>query len=385
MRTVSILGSTGSIGHSTLEVLPELAGTHRVTSLVAHSNAAKIVTQARQVRPRMVGLADPAAARRAEHELARDGIEVLAGPDVAVQVLRATRPDLVVAAITGAAGLPASLEAVRGGALLALANKEALVMAGRQLTHLARAHHTSIVPVDSEHSAIFQALHGEDPAGVRRLILTASGGPFLDLPPERFASITPDMALRHPTWKMGKKISVDSATMMNKALEIVEACWLFAVAPDAVDVLVHPQSIVHSMVEFVDGSILAQMGVPCMTVPVRYALSYPRRAPTASRYFDVARFATLTFAEPDRERFPALALGHQVARAGGLAGTVLNAANEVAVAWFLEGKASFSAIAETAARVLDRMENANDPSLERIVATDSWARAEAERCLRNSS
>lgn len=384
MRTVALLGSTGSIGDSSLEVLAELRDSHRVVLLVAHGNADKIVRQARELRPEAVGMSDPAAGRTVEQALADEGIRVFAGPDAAVEGLRETRPELVVAAITGAAGLPSSLEVVRQGATLALANKEALVMAGNLLTRLAEESGSAIVPVDSEHSAIFQALHGEDRAALRRIFLTASGGPFVDLPAEQFKDVTLEMALRHPTWTMGRKITIDSATMMNKALEIVEARWLFHTDADAIQVLVHRQSIVHSMVEFIDGSILAQLGTPSMTVPVRYALSWPERSCTDRSYFDIERFASLTFAEPDLERFPSLRLGHEVAREGGLAGTVLNATNEVAVDHFLNGKTSFDRIPETAARVLSQLDNRDDPDLDQLLATDAWARREAETCLNRS-
>ena len=382
MRTVAILGSTGSVGQSTIRVMPELAETHRVSLLVAHRNASLIASQARELRPDMVALIDPSAAAIAEKELSGEGIPVLSGANAAVEALQETGPDVVMAAIMGAAGLPSALEAVRSGALLALANKEALVMAGHTLTRIALESGARIVPVDSEHSAIFQAIQGEQRSSLRRLFLTASGGPFLDLAKREFAGISPDQALKHPTWEMGPKITIDSATMMNKALEIIEARWLFGVPSEKIEVLVHRQSIVHSMVEFVDGSILAQLGLPSMTVPVRYALAYPQRAPTTRSYFDLERFSQLTFEQPDTDRFPALDLGHEVARNLGLAGTALNAANEVAVRFFLDRKSSFEAIPATVRTVLDRLDNrTDDPDLEQILATDSWARREAEQCL----
>lgn len=381
MRTVTILGCTGSVGESTIKVLAELAATHRVVGLVARGSVDAIVAQAEALRPRVVGLIDDAAAAKARARLAGGGIEVIGGADAAVDVLRATEPDIVLAAITGAAGLASSLETVKMGKTLALANKEALVLAGHLLMQLARETGSAIVPVDSEHSAIYQALHGEPPTRIRRIFLTASGGPFVDLPAAEFPRVTPAAALQHPTWKMGPKITIDSATMMNKALEIVEARWLFATPAERIRVLVHRQSIVHSMLEFVDGSMIAQLGVPSMTVPIRYALCHPERAATREDWFDAARFANLTFAEPDLERFPALRLGFAAAAAGGLAGTVLNAANEVAVDRFLAGKASFDAIPATVERVLDRMQNETDPPLERILAADAWARGEARRCM----
>ncbi|MFG0319206.1 MAG: 1-deoxy-D-xylulose-5-phosphate reductoisomerase [Planctomycetota bacterium JB042] len=381
MRTVSVLGATGSVGDSTFKVLEELPDTHRVVSMVAHSNDARLVELARRFRPELVGLVDRAAAGRAREALAPSGIEVIEGDDVAVEALRATSPDLVLAAITGAAGLASSLETVARGASLLLANKEALVMAGNLITRAAAASGSAIVPVDSEHSAIFQAIHGEDARAVRRIFLTASGGPFVDREAGSFADVRPEDALRHPTWEMGRKITIDSATMMNKALEIVEARWLFDVPAESIEVLVHRQSIVHSMVEFVDGSILAQLGTPSMTVPVRHALGYPERVETSRSYFDIEQFAALSFEPPDAVRFPALDLGHAVARTLGLSGTALNAANEVAVAAFLDGATRFDRISETAARVLDALDDVADPDLEQILAADAWAREEATRCL----
>ena len=284
--------------------------------------------------------------------------------------------------MTGAAGLEPALEALRQGSDLLLANKETLVAAGDLVVRVAEESGARILPVDSEHSAIHQAMRGEDPSDVRRLYLTASGGPFVDLPRHRLERITPEEAVRHPTWNMGPKISVDSATMMNKALEIVEAHWLFGIEADRIDVLIHRQSIVHSMVEFVDGSLIAQLGVPSMTVPIRYALAYPRRFPTRQRYFEREAFSTLTFEEPDEERFPALTLGREVARRGGTAGAVFNAANEVAVEAFLEGRTTFDRIVPMVAEVLERSEPISRPTLEDIRRADAWARREAARCLR---
>lgn len=381
MRTISLLGSTGSVGRSAIAVLDELQATHRVVSLVAHTNTALLAEQAERLRPEIVGIVDTEAGRGCEATLRALGCRVVIGPDAAVAVLRERRPDLVLAAITGAAGLPSSLETVKLGATLALANKEALVMAGSPVMETARATGASIVPVDSEHSAVFQSIGAEPIERVRRIFLTASGGPFADLPAAEFPAVTPERALQHPTWQMGKKITIDSASMMNKALEIVEAHWLFGLDAERIDVLVHRQSIVHSMVEFVDGSILAQLGVPSMTVPIRYALSYPSRSNTREGYFDLRKFAKLTFEAPDLERFPALRLGHEVARAGGLAGAVLNAANEVAVEAFLARKTSFDRIPAAAGAVLERLTNVSHPTLDQILAADAWAREETRRCL----
>jgi len=384
MQTVAILGATGSVGESTIKVMPELAETHRVTALVAHSRWESIVSQALALRPDFVGLVDDAAAEHARSRLAGEAIAVLSGADVARQVLVESRPDVVMAAITGAAGLPSTLEAVRQGATLALANKEAMVMAGHLIQRAAATSGSAIVPVDSEHSAIFQSLHGEPPDRVRRLFLTASGGPFADLDKASFRDVTPEAAMNHPTWDMGPKITVDSATMMNKALEIIEARGLFAVPSEQISVLVHRQSIVHSMVEFIDGSIIAQLGVPSMTVPVRYALGYPGRARTEKSYFDIESFSRLTFEAPDHDRFPALDLGFQVARELGLSGSVLNAANEVAVERFLDGRLSFDRIPDAVDAVLQQLDNEAEPDLQRILAADDWARAETDRWISSS-
>lgn len=381
MRTISLLGSTGSVGRSAIAVLDELRDTHQVVSLVAHTNTDLLLKQAEVLRPELVGIVDVTAGRACEAPLRALGCRVIVGADAAVQVLRERRPDLVLAAITGAAGLPSSLEAVKLGSTLALANKEALVMAGSPVMETAKATGAAIVPVDSEHSAVFQSIGGERIERVRRIFLTASGGPFADLPAAEFATVTPEQALRHPTWQMGRKITIDSASMMNKALEIVEAHWLFGLESARIDVLVHRQSIVHSMVEFVDGSILAQLGVPSMTVPIRYALSYPSRSHTREGYFDLGKFAKLTFEAPDHARFPALRLGHEVARAGGLAGAVLNASNEIAVEAFLARKTSFDRIPAAAGAVLERMSNVSHPTLDEILAADAWAREETRRCL----
>jgi 1-deoxy-D-xylulose-5-phosphate reductoisomerase len=381
MPSVCILGSTGSVGASTEQVLSELRATHSVIALVANRSIDALLAQIERLGPRFVGVVDEAAGAAVAERLRGRDVELFVGPDAAVATVRAARADVVLAAITGAAGLAPVIEAARQGARLALANKEALVMAGHLLRRLAQEHGAAILPVDSEHSAIFQALQGQPPSRVRRLFLTASGGPFVDLPREDFARVTPAQALKHPTWTMGPKITIDSATMMNKALEIVEATRLFDVASEHIEVLVHRQSIVHSMVEFVDGSILAQLGVPSMTVPVRYALTWPDRAPSSENWFDLARFRQLTFEAPDEERFPALRLGRQAAQRGGLAGTALNAANEVAVAAFLAGKLTFDRIPVVVEQVLDRLDDDDDPDLETVLATDRWSRQEAQRWL----
>ena len=379
MKRVLVLGSTGSIGRTTLRVLEELRNSHQLVGLSAGGNADLLREQVRAWQPPLAGIADASVAVDLREALGAD-VELVTGSDAAAKLVALSEPDIVVAGISGAAGLEASLETVRRGARLALANKESMVVAGPVLSNLAVEHGAEIVPVDSEHSAIFQCLQGASMSSVRRLLLTASGGPFRNTPADELPHVTPQQALDHPTWDMGAKITIDSATLMNKALEVIEARWLFDVDAEHLDAVVHPQSIIHSMVEFVDGSILAQLGIPDMAVPIRYALTHPERAPTQHRYFDLRKFASLTFEEPDLERFPALRLGFEVARAGGIAGAVLNAANEVAVADFLAGRLPFPKIAETVEETLQKMTQIEHPSLDELLEADRWARAEAAAC-----
>jgi 1-deoxy-D-xylulose-5-phosphate reductoisomerase len=360
MIGVVLVGATGSIGRSTLDVVRALGAEARLVGAFAGRDAQGVKAIAGEFGARYWGFGEQA---RATLE------EAVADPETTV----------VVSAAAGAAGLPASLLAVRHGKRLALANKESMVMAGPLLLGEAARTGASIVPVDSEHSAIFQALRAGRREEVRKVILTASGGPFRTWSAERIAGAKPEDALRHPTWSMGPKISVDSATLMNKALELLEAHWLFGLRLEELEVVVHPQSIVHGMVEFVDGSVVAQMGKPDMRLPIQYALSCPeRRGPSFSR-FDVSDFRSLTFEPPDRARFPALALGEEAVRLGGTAGAVLNAANEVAVERFLEGEIPFPAIAETVGTVLGRARIGKDPDLDDIHAADRAAREDARK------
>jgi 1-deoxy-D-xylulose-5-phosphate reductoisomerase len=361
MIGVVLVGATGSIGRSTLDVVRALGGEARLVGAFSGSNADGLGAIAREFGPRYCAAIGGGAGGALE--------EAVADPLTTV----------VVSAAAGAAGLPASLLAVRHGRRLALANKESMVMAGPLLLREAARTGAAIVPVDSEHSAIHQALRAGRREEVRKVILTASGGPFRTWPAERIAEATPEDALRHPTWSMGRKITIDSATLMNKALEIIEAHGLFGLAPEEIAVVVHPQSIVHGMVEFVDGSVVAQIGKPDMRLPIQYALSFPeRKGPSFSR-FDVRDFASLTFEAPDRARFPALALGEEAVRVGGTAGTVLNAANEVAVERFLAGEIPFPAIWKTAETVLRSATIVADPELDDILAADRAAREEARK------
>jgi 1-deoxy-D-xylulose-5-phosphate reductoisomerase len=362
---VAVLGSTGSIGCSTLQVLARQRERFRVAALTAHSNVALLERQAAEWRPAYVGIVNGGKGEEGR------------GKGTACLVEAATRPDvrIVVNGIVGAAGLEATLAALRAGKRVALANKETLVMAGELVTRAAREGGGEIVPVDSEHSAVLQCITGRRSAELARLILTASGGPFRTWTPERVADATVDEALRHPTWKMGRKITVDSATLVNKALEVIEAHYLFGLGYDTVDVVVHPQSLVHAFVEFVDGSVLAQVGFPTMELPILYALTHPERvADAGTRRFDPVTAGTLTF-EPVRPGlYPAYALGRAAAAAGGTAPTAFNAANEVAVELFLQGKIRFGRIAETIAGVLDGWHPASADTLATVLAADAEAR-----------
>jgi len=373
LPSVAILGSTGSIGKSTLSVLEELPD-YQVQSLAANGDWKTILEQAVKWKPARVALADPAAAKELASRIPA-GIEVLSGAEAIRGLASDPAAEIVVAAITGAAGLPAAVAAVSAGKRLALANKEAMVMAGPILTAGAVETGATILPIDSEHSAVFQAMRAGAFEEIRRIILTASGGPFRDWPKEKLAAATPEEALRHPTWQMGAKITIDSATMMNKALEVIEARWLFSLDPSKISVVVHPQSIVHSMVEFHDASTIAQLGYPDMCVPIRYALTWPRRAPTTRGFLDLTKSHRLDFLPPDTDRFPALTLGFEAARRGGTAGAALNGANEAAVALFLDRKIPFPKIAALSASALAAHPFLPSPSLDDLFRTDAWARA----------
>jgi 1-deoxy-D-xylulose-5-phosphate reductoisomerase len=373
---VAVLGSTGSIGTSTLDVIEAAPDRFTPHLLAAQRSVGKLLEQARRLRPRWVVVTDPAAAATIGAASLPAGTRLAVGADALDDLVRDPAVDRVVSAIVGAAGLRSTWAAVEEGKTVALANKETLVMAGPLVMRLAARTGAAILPVDSEHSAIQQALCSGTGAEVRRIVLTASGGPFRTRPAETFAAITPEEALRHPTWSMGPKITIDSATMMNKALELIEARWLFGVPATKLEVLVHPQSIVHSMVEFVDGSVIAQLSPPDMRLPIQYALSYPRRLPGPARRFDFTRGFALEFAPPDPARFPALALGHEAASRGGTAGAVLNAANEEAVRGFLAGRLRFTDIAAVCGRVLEAHPFQDDPTIEDIRRLDAWAREE---------
>lgn len=376
-RNLAVLGSTGSIGTNTLEVARTVRSL-RPLALSAHGNLDLLVEQAREFQPRFIVATDIEAAR-AYAWPALPGVERLIGPDGLEQVVRDDAIDSVVAAIVGSAGLASTWAAVECGKRVALANKETLVVAGPLICGLARKTGAELIPVDSEHSAIFQARMSGNPQEIARLVLTASGGPFRDFELDQFAAITVEQALQHPTWSMGKKITVDSATMMNKALEIIEARWLFDIDVDKIEVMVHPQSVVHSMVEFVDGSVLAQLSPPDMKLPIQYALTYPDRIKGPASRVDWTRTMQWDFSPPDNDLFPALDLGRDVARAGGTAGAVVNAANEAAVTRFLEGDLHFTEIVPACRAILEHHDFEPNPTLDRLIELDCWARKELRK------
>jgi 1-deoxy-D-xylulose-5-phosphate reductoisomerase len=384
-RRILLLGSTGSIGDSTLDVVRNLPQELELTALVAGGNWEKLLEQAREFRPVAVGCGQESAAEAFEMAFREAPWEpvprIYAGDAGLVALVEETEGDMVLGAISGAAGLPAVLAGLETGKDLALANKEALVMAGSIVMRRARELGRKILPVDSEHSAIFQCLQAGQAREVRRIMLTASGGPFRTWSKSQMESVTPEQALKHPTWNMGAKITIDSATLMNKALEIIEARWLFDLPPEQIGVVVHPQSIVHSIVEFVDGSQICHLGPPDMKVPIQYALTYPERRLLPGTELSLADIGQLTFESPDLDRFPSLRLAYEALRAGGTASTVLNAANEVAVELFLQGKLPFLRIFEMLEVVLAAHKIKSDPDLETIFEADRWAREEARSLL----
>jgi len=378
MKNVVLLGSTGSIGTSTVKVAEDLPDRIRLLGLAAGNNVELLLAQTRKHRPAAISASDPAKAQELR-DLLGTTTEVFAGAEGLVKLATLPGADIVLIAIVGTAGLPPALAAIRAGKDIAVASKEILVMAGEIVMRQAREQGVRVLAVDSEHSAIFQCLDGKPTGSVRRLWLTASGGPFRATPKEEFASITVERALKHPSWVMGRKITIDSATMFNKGLEMIEARWLFDVEMGRVSVVVHPQSVVHSMVEFVDGSMLAQLSSPDMCLPIQYALTYPDRAPNERVQTDLAKLGSLSFEEPDPERFPALELARQAGEFGGTLPAVLNAANEVAVEAFVTGQVSFPGISDVVRRTMDRHHAVPHPTLEQVIAADAWARSEAAR------
>lgn len=381
MKRVVILGSTGSIGRQALEVIEAHPGRWRVVGLAAGRNADLLAEQAKAFRPRAVALADERAAAALAGELAPLGIEVLAGDEGLGDLAAMPEANIVLSAMAGSAGLGPTYRAIMAGKDIALANKETLVTGGPAVMEAVRRKGVRLLPVDSEHSGLFQCLQGQDRQAVARLWLTASGGPFRGWSREELAGVTAEEALRHPTWSMGTRITIDSATLMNKGLEVIEAHWLFGVSYDRIEVLVHPESIVHAMVEMRDGSVLAQLGRADMRVPIQYALSYPERLPGLLEPLDLARVGCLHFEQPDRQAFPCLDLAYQAGRTGGTLPAVMNAAKEVAVGAFLAGGIGFLDIPRIIAGVMDQHSVQTRPGLDDLLAADAWARRQAGALL----
>ncbi|HXQ24160.1 MAG TPA: 1-deoxy-D-xylulose-5-phosphate reductoisomerase [Candidatus Acidoferrales bacterium] len=385
MKRLAILGCTGSIGVTTLDIVARFPERFEVVAVAAGKNVERLAEQVRRFRPGLVAVGDGAAAAALRRLVPEYRGEVICGAEGLTAVATASSAELVVSALVGALGLVPTLHAIAAGKHVALANKEVLVVAGELVTRAAQAAGVNLFPLDSEHNAIFQALRGHRRDEVRRIILTASGGPFLHRPLSELRAVTREDALRHPTWKMGDKITIDSATLMNKGLEVIEAHWLFGLPPERIAVVIHPQSIVHSMVEYIDGSVLAQMGIPDMSIPISYILAYPDRLPLDYLpSLDLPRAATLQFAEPDLSKFVCLALAYRALRAGGTVPAVLNAANEVVVEAFLAGAMAFLDIPRILTQVLDAHVPSAAKDLETLLAADRWARAEARSHLHGS-
>ncbi len=380
-----LLGATGSIGSSTLDVVARHPQRYRVEALTAHTSAQQLLQLCERHRPRHAVLSGSAPDSAWARRFAEAGCELRFGPDALAELAAAAAGDTVMAAIVGAAGLPATLAAARAGKRVLLANKEALVMAGPLFMRAAREARAVLLPIDSEHNAVFQCLpqagEGVTQAGVRRIQLTASGGPFRVTPLQDLARVTPDEACAHPNWVMGRKISVDSATMMNKGLEVIEAHWLFGLPAERIGVLIHPQSVVHSLVEYLDGSVIAQLSNPDMRVPIAHALGFPERIESGARALDLSAVGKLTFEEPDATRFPCLGLAYAALRAGGTGPAVLNAANEVAVASFLAGRLRFTGIAPVIEETLGRVAATTAVTLDHVLEADARARRAAEQCV----
>jgi 1-deoxy-D-xylulose-5-phosphate reductoisomerase len=378
MKNVVVLGSTGSIGRNALQVLSDFADRFSVFGLSTNTNITLLKEQIQRFHLRMVAITDR---KSFETFQKREKTEILFGLEGLKRLCSAPEVDLVINALVGSVGLLPSFEAIESGKNLAIANKETLVMAGGFLTQKAKEKDVKILPIDSEHSAILQCLLTGQRNEVKRLILTASGGPFLKTKKEDLKNIKVKEALSHPTWEMGKKITVDSATLMNKGFEVIEAHWLFDMPADKIKVLIHPQSIVHSMVEFVDGSLIAQMSIPDMRIPIQYALFYPERLPTNNKPLDLTQIKSLTFEEPDQGKFPSLGICYQALKMGGTAPAVLNAANEVAVRAFLEVKLSFVEIHEVVKQTLNHHNVVKNPILDDILNADNWSREEAKKII----
>jgi len=380
-RGIAILGSTGSIGRNALRVIEALGPEYQVIGLSAHRNVELLAKQARQYKPRFVAVTGVEHASRLRALIGDLNVEILTGAGSLNDLAQSDEVDTVLTAVVGAAGLPSALAAAEAGKRLAIANKEPLVMAGELLTRVAKEHGCTLLPVDSEHSAVFQAMRSGSTREVQRILLTGSGGPFRGATPAELQEVTLEQALDHPVWNMGPKITIDSATMMNKALEVIEARWLFDVPVDKIEVLIHPESIVHSLVEFVDGSIVAQLGEPDMCLPIQYALTYPNRVAGVAKRLRLDEIGVLHFERPDPETFRALALAYEVGRTGGTAAVVFNAANEAAVERFRAGEIRFPQIMELVEHCLSRHKVKHTTCLEELLEADAWARREAKSQL----
>ena len=398
-KRIAILGSTGSIGRNALRVIDALnspptarkAGSvegekeqktqYEIVALSANSNFELLAEQARRYKPRFVAITNADYATALRDAVSDFEVEILDGPDGLIEIAQLEDVDIVLTAVVGATGLGAILAAARKGKTLAIANKEPLVIAGELLRKEAKENGSTILPVDSEHSAIFQAMRAGSHEEVSKIILTASGGPFREISTEDIQNVTLEQALAHPVWEMGPKITIDSATMMNKALEVIEAHWLFDIAVDKIEILIHPESIVHSLVEFVDGSVIAQLGIPDMSLPIQYALTYPNRTAGLAKHLKLDEIGRLTFAKPNMETFRALPLGFEAARTGGTAPAVFNAANEAAVEKFLAGKINFVNIVELTEDCLSKHNVKKNVSLEELLEADAWARQEVHKSI----
>ncbi len=385
MKKIAILGSTGSIGVNTLKVVEKFSGRFQVSALAAGRNIRLLKEQVLKFKPKLVSVIDEDTARELREILPPSGVEIGYGAEGASAVATLPEAELVVSAIVGTAGLIPTIAAIEAGKRIALANKETLVAAGPMVLAAARQNGSQVIPIDSEHSAIFQAIQGHRREDIRRIILTASGGPFLDWPLKQLEKANPREALAHPNWQMGEKISIDSATLMNKGLEVIEARWLFDLLPDKIEVLIHPQSIIHSMVEYIDGSVVAQLSVPDMQGPIAYALAYPERLEAALSPVDFCELKKLTFLPTDEQRFPSLSLAYRALEAGESMPAVLNAANEIAVRAFLEERIRFTEIPRVIEKTMDTYPGPVAGSIEEILEIDRRARKKAEELIEHGS
>jgi 1-deoxy-D-xylulose-5-phosphate reductoisomerase len=381
-KKIAILGSTGSIGKNALRVIDALGPEYEIFALSAHSSVELLAQQTRRFKPKFVAITNADFADELHKLVGSERVEILAGPDSLTEIAQLEEVDILLTAVVGASGLPAVLAAAQMGKRLAIANKEPLVIAGELLMETARQSGSTILPVDSEHSAIFQSMQAGTRDEVSKIILTASGGPFRKATLEDIQNVTLEEALSHPVWDMGPKITIDSATMVNKALEVIAARWLFDVPVEKIEVLIHPESIIHSLVEFVDGSLIAQLGWPDMCLPIQYALTYPARVAGVAKHLLLADIGKLTFEKPNSRVFRALPLGYEVARAGGTATAVFNAANEAAVQEFLEGRIKFANITKLIEHCLNKHNAKTGASLEELLEADAWARREVLECLK---